>query len=140
MATYTAQALGAVFIPADVNDYTRLGFAAGGAVPPPPVIAIISPTAAIPGTRGQAANTPIVFQVTDLTPDLQKVLVWVKIVGREETLMIHDGTNFLAPFDSTLSLRTVIANGFQYSVMIKGGWSNGFALNVQAFDSSGNLV
>lgn len=140
MATYTAQALGAVFIPADVNDYTKLGFAGSGATPPPPVITIISPTLAIPGTRGQAANTPIVFQVTDLTPDLQKVLVWVKIVGREETLMIHDGTNFLAPFDSVQSVRTVIANGFQFSALIKGGWSNGFTLSVQAIDSSGNIV
>lgn len=139
MATFNAQALATAFIPTTDTEHTTLGFGSSQA-PPAPVITIISPTAAIPGTRGQAANTPVVFTVTDLTPDLQKVLVWIKIVGREETLMIHNGTAFLAPFDSPLSVRSVITNGFQYSVMIKGGWSNSFALDVQAFDSSGNLV
>ena len=103
-----------------------------------PVISVVSPAPGqIPGSRGEAAATPIVFDVTDVSPDLQSVVLWLKFTRTLETFLIHDGTAFCAPFEVG-STRTAIANGYRFSVKVTGGWSDDFTLSVKAYDASGN--
>jgi len=51
----------------------------------------------------------------------------------------HDGAGF-GPDYATLSTRTVIANGYHYSLRRDGGWPYAPELEVHAIDVAGNMV
>lgn len=104
-----------------------------------PVIQNVTPTPGlIPGTRAQAAVTPIEFDVIDLAPGLRLVAVSIKFANEEDTAVVHDGTRFLGRYAS-LSTRTSITNGYHYSMLRAGGWSGNFQLWAYAIDQAGNL-
>ena len=106
----------------------------------PPVISGITPTAGvIPGNRATALQTPIEFDVVDVEPGLRMVLVSCKYALDASTLVAHDGSNFLPPFDSTTSERTAITDGFHFKFLPKGGWAGDFLMFVYAVDSGGEL-
>lgn len=116
------------------------GPAAGGDTTPP-TISNMTPTPGVfPGTRAQAKITPIEFDVTDIDPGLKIVVLTLKYAGTNSTLVVHNGTEFLYPFDSSESARTVITDGFHFKVLPRKGWTaNIDDLQVYALDSHGNL-
>ena len=105
-----------------------------------PQIVIVSPApGVIPGTYAQAVNTPLVFEVTDITPDLQDVIMWASFDGGGNAEMVANGGDFFARY-ATGSSRTAIGNGYRYTVFRQGGWPADIRLDVRAFDATGNTV
>lgn len=109
----------------------------------PPLITIVSPTPGlIPGSFAQAATTPLIFDVTDVTPDLQDVLLWISFDGGANAEVVHDHTAFFARYSGG-STRVPIVNGYRYSLLREGGWPSdldAIQLTVKAYDSAGNTV
>lgn len=108
-----------------------------------PVISDVSPPS--PGplgvTREAAISTPVSFVVTDDDPRIALVLITLKYQDVAETLVVHDGTNFLPPFNSGSSSRTVIGSTvYAYTILPVGGWSRSIeALTVHRVDGAGNV-
>lgn len=83
---------------------------------------------------------PVSFDVTDLNPGLQVVLVTVKLVNRIETQVAYNGSNFVAPFNSTRSTVTAIANGLHFEIAPQSIWPGDIEeLFVYAMDQDGNV-
>lgn len=105
--------------------------------PDPPVISNVLPT---PGTMLASRTTPITFRVVDSAPGLRLVVVTLRYVGETETIVVHDGSVFLAAFADGASTRTGIAGGYDFSLSPRGGWHGAIAsLRVYAVDGDGNL-
>lgn len=116
-----------------------LGVTGGGGDSTAPVIQNVTPTPGlIPGTREQAALTPIEFDVIDLAPGLRLVAVSIKFANEADTVVIHDGTRFVGRYTAS-STRSAIANGYHYSILRTGGWAGNFDLWAYAIDQAGNL-
>jgi hypothetical protein len=112
-----------------------------------PVIASVTPTpSVVPGGAGGfsadyavARVTPVVIDVTDVSPGLQRVVMWVRYSDTPYTMVVYDGTNFLWPFDTTTSTKVAVANGYRFTVLPRDGWpSANLEWHVGAVDSSGN--
>lgn len=133
------QAAGIVDLGATASPrYPRFDSSAIGGVPP--VINAITPlSGVIPGTRAAALQTPIEFDVTDVDPGLLMVVVTLKYGLDASTLVVHDGSNFLPPFNSAASERTAITDGFHFEVLPAGGWAGDFTMFVYAVDTGGEL-
>lgn len=77
------------------------------------------------------------FEVTDLSPGLRLVQLWIKFAGDDRRELVYDGSNFMPRFTG---VRTPIANGYAFSVTQNGGWQDNVDLFwVQAVDQHGNL-
>lgn len=113
----------------------------GGGDSTPPVIQNVAPTPGdLAGTLAAARLTPVEFDVVDTTPGLRAVVLTLKYHSHTETLVVHNGTSFVYPFDSATSLRTSITNGYHYLVLPRApGWDDAFDLRVYAVDQAGNL-
>lgn len=110
------------------------GSAADGTAP---TITDVSPTPGTPIDRDQ----PVTFTVEDVEPGLQYVLVTLRYTHRPGTMVVHDGTQFRYPFDGGACTRTPTANGYDFSVIPRGGWLDDIEeLRVLAFDSAGNVM
>lgn len=97
-----------------------------------PIISNLTPvvSSAIPRTQ------VISFDVTDDAGTFSIIVVEaVYDTGKVET--VHDGAGLNAPFSGS---RTVIANGFHYSMQRTGaGWPTaGLIIRIRAFDAGGN--
>ena len=106
-----------------------------------PVVENVTPTpgGALAATRALARITPVQFDVTDLSPGVGAVIVTVKFVGDDSTLVAFDGTNFLPPFDSDTSAVTEIENGYHFSILPTAGWRKSIdELFIYAVDADGN--
>jgi len=101
----------------------------------PPVISNMTPA---PGSI--VSSDVIEFDVDDLDPGLLTVIIYCKYADQPETLLVHDGTDFKSPWDTSDNVRTAIANGFHYALKPGGGWTGSFDLDVVAIDGEGNLV
>lgn len=86
-----------------------------------------------------AQNTPIVFDVTDVTPDLDSVILWVSFDGGQNAEMVAVDGAFFQAYASGSS-RSVISNGYRYTAFRQGGWPADIRLDVRAFDATGNKV
>lgn len=108
-----------------------------------PQITIVSPAPGlIPGTFAQASNTPLIFDVTDITPDLQIVLLWISFDAGANADMVHDDAGFFAKYASGSS-RVAITNGYRYTIYRDGGWPAALTdlrLTVRPFDATGNYA
>lgn len=83
------------------------------------------------------STDPVVFDLTDATETLTSVLIAV----RHDTGVIelaHDGTNFTS-FYLSGSTRTVITDGYHYSLVRAGGWADTKVV-VSAFPFAGTGV
>ncbi len=106
----------------------------------PPTISTPSPAPGeLPGTANEARLTPVTFSVEDLDPGLLAVLITCQYEGQDEVFVVHDGSNFVHPFDSDNSTRTATANGYDFTVLPRSGWLYDFELFVYAIDAAGNL-
>jgi hypothetical protein len=107
-----------------------------------PVISNVTPASGgnLASTFNAARLTPVEFDVTD-NGTLSTVVIWCKFLGKEQTFLVYDGDDFVAPFDSSLSARTVISGGFHFVVAHTGaGWPASIEeLVVRAVDSGGNV-
>lgn len=103
-----------------------------------PTITNVSPPT---GTEMPSRNTPVTFTVEDVSPGLQMVLVTLRYVQRPGTFVVHDGTVFRYPFDSGTSERVATVDGYDYTVLPRGGWLDDIdELRVLAFDDAGNVA
>lgn len=114
----------------------------GGGAPDttPPVVTVISPTPGlIPGNIRQAANTPLVIDVTDIAPGVAFLRVRIRyaLLGMQCTL--HNGTTFELGYQQN-STKVVIPNGFRFTLLPDDGWLSGFTLEVDAIDGAGNIA
>lgn len=101
----------------------------------PPVVANVTPAPA----SVISPTTPIVFDVTDLTPGFEHVSVTVERAGDGRRDDVHDGTTFAGLYTSGGSTRTAITNGFQFSIRPGGGWSgSSITVRIIALDGDGN--
>ena len=98
-----------------------------------PVVDNYSP--AVGSTVNEA--DPIFFDVTDDSGEFAGIIVAVKQGGATE--VVHDGTNFLEPYDD-LSSRSNIPNGFRYRIRRTGGWVDTVVQTAFVFDKSGNVA
>jgi len=120
--------------------FVELGAGIDGAAP---VISNLTPAEGALAPTFQAARlTPISLDVTDIDPGLASVVIWCKFTGKEERLVVFDGAVFVKPFDSTLSARTTITNGFHFVVLYREpGWPDDIEeLTVKGIDAAGNIV
>jgi hypothetical protein len=116
-----------------------------------PTITSIVPTPGIqPGEAGgfpadwrEARETPITLHVGDAAPGLRFVGLWGQIIPGEDrpTFVIHDGNSFLWPFDSDVAARVVAGDGYDYTILPRGGWPKGSdpTFTVKAIDQAGNM-
>lgn len=100
----------------------------------PPASAVVSPA---PGTEITAA-TPIVFDVTDDSGLMRRVLVAVYYAATGITELVHDGDTFLGRFMACS--RVAIENGFRYTVVPSGGWTSSPTIRIFAIDRTGKEV
>jgi hypothetical protein len=112
-----------------------LGVGAAPAAPDvlPPVISNFSPPV---GTTIDTLQ-PVSFNVTDTGGAFRRIIVTAVYprTGIEE--VVHDGATFVGRY-LTASQRSIIANGFSFSVMRAGGWPSSPTIRVFAFDIAGN--
>lgn len=95
-----------------------------------PTIDNFSPLPGTPISR----NEPISFDVTDAS-GLERAIIMVTISGI--TYVVHDGDKFRGEF-SNFSSRSVITDGFRYSIRRNGGWLAAPTFEVAAYDTDGN--
>lgn len=105
------------------------GGAPGGGDITDPLIDNFDPPVGTPLNRNDAVS----FDVTDL--NLVRAEVFVDIGG--DVFVVHDGDRFRGNF-SNYSTRSVITNGFRFTVRRNGGWIAAPAFEVHAIDSGGN--
>ncbi len=102
-----------------------------------PTITNVTPD---PGTTLPSRQTAISFDVQDVDPGLQIVVITLRYTSSQGTFVVHNGTQFLYPFDSAGSTRTPIDNGFHFTVLPRRGWAGDIdQLFVYAVDHAGNL-
>lgn len=124
-----------------------------------PTITIISPTPGVapgdpggfPAREAEAKLTPIVLQITDLSPGLGYLAVIVRMYIDDEDEnpveeVVYRRNNFRGNYVKGSS-RSTIANGVELSVMRAGGWPTTvvsgrrfIVFAVDAVDSDGNLA
>ena len=110
--------------------------AAAAAPEIPPSTTLVSPAA----DSVLAATTPIVMDVTDSDGSFTRILVVVTLApspNAGQALLVHDGDGFLPGFRN-FSSRITIANGFRYSIRKDLGWTTSIAVDIFAFDDTGN--
>lgn len=98
-----------------------------------PVIVNFSP----PVGTALAATQPVTFDVTDNSGDFRRIIVTALYprTGIEE--VVHDGDSFRGLYQTT-SARSMITNGFSFSVLRSGGWPSSPTFKVFAIDTGGN--
>lgn len=103
----------------------------------PPVIANVDPTS---GTQLPSRAAPISFDVTDVDPGVQVVIVTVKYATRPETQVVYNGSDFVTPFNSAGSQVTAITNGYHFQVTPENQWLGDIdQFFVYAIDIAGNV-
>lgn len=134
------------------DEYMQDSIAAAVGDTTPPSIAIISPTpSTAPGSPGgfssdwaTARITPIILEVTDLTPGIQYLALVCRYAGATDELVVYRRGTLRGSFVGTSSV-SVITNGLRLSVLPQGGWPSSDALNdvtfeIDALDAAGNLA
>jgi hypothetical protein len=105
-----------------------------------PVVSNVSPT---PGELDSdpriARITPVSFDVTDTDPGLGLIMITIAYAGQENRYVVHDGTDFIYPFDSATSERTAITDGYSFTVLPRMGWSGSPTIYVHRIDAEGNI-
>lgn len=102
-----------------------------------PTITNVAPT---PGTELATRTTPVTFTVEDVDPGLRTVLITLRYANAPGTFVVHDGDVFRYPFDSSASVREATDDGYNFTVLPRGGWLGDIdELRVLAFDEAGNV-
>jgi hypothetical protein len=99
-----------------------------------PVVSNVSPA---PGTA-IAATQVLQLDVTDPDGDAFRLIMLIAdfaFLGIRE--VIHDGTSFSQNYSGFGNARTVITNGFHYSVLRVGGWPASPRIIPYAIDVTG---
>jgi len=96
----------------------------------PPQVINFAPT---PGTQ-ITAKTPVTFDIVD-DHGIASIAINVNFSnGTSE--VVWAGTNF-TPLYAALSVRTIIAGGFHYSIRRSGGWRHDLTISVSVLDTDG---
>jgi hypothetical protein len=106
---------------------------AGGEDQTDPVVTVVSP---VPDSTIDR-NATIIFDVTD-DFDIRDTIVWVEIAGRWEVIYGGDADGFAPGYLS--SSRSVVANGYRYTIRRDGGWISSPTFRAKVFDTSGNVA
>lgn len=108
----------------------------------PPVISNVNPPNGTPLGVDNASGRmqPVSFDITDLSPGIQVVVITCKFTDRAETLLVFNGTSFVYPFNSAQSSKTSITNGFHFQILQAQGWESSIEnMFVYTVDQAGNL-
>lgn len=122
----------------DATDPMQQSFVDVGDPDAPSIENLTPAPGTIPGSFGAATQTPIEFDLVDLTPNFQVAYIWVKFADSEQTWLLWDGTEFVAPFASGSQVVDTDATTKHFTVFRDGGWTSAFDLTVKAHDSAGN--
>lgn len=145
MTAYDGEITYASLIPAEgelqrsvQGEYCQIGVGLNAS---PPVIQNIYPTPGVlAGPRVRAKHTAISFEVIDSTPGLRLIVLSMKYANRAETLLVHNGSTFVHPFNSVFSTRSAITGGYRFSILPVNGWADDIEkLWVYALDQAGNM-
>ena len=104
-----------------------------------PAVTPVTPVGVLPGTRAQAAQAAITFDVTDVTPGLALVILDIKQGGgRMEALYRADKGGFVNGYTGSV---TAIANGLRFVVAAPaGGWVEPIRITPYPVDGDGNVT
>lgn len=108
----------------------------------PPVLSNVDPPNGTPlgTTNAEGKNRVVSFDVTDVTSQVQLLLITLKYTGLPSTEVVFNGTSFVFPFNSIKSFREPIPDGYRYHVCPINGWKDSIEqLFVYAIDAAGNL-
>jgi hypothetical protein len=107
-----------------------------------PVVSNIVPTpsANLAASHEAAVMTQISFDVTDVTENINKLIITIKYVDEQEIYVVyHTDLGFVYPFDSGVSMRTNIDLGYHFVIRPREGWRRSIdSLRVYAVDALGN--
>lgn len=105
-------------------------------IPPPPPVTppVISGYVPAAGSSIEK-NTAIQFDVTDDSGQFSLILLAVTLNGIME--VVHDGSAFKGLYAGA-SVRSIIANGFRFTVVRQGGWTGSPTFETFAIDAEGN--
>lgn len=127
------QATNAPFIGGTNGEGPHVIYDTSGTAPSTPVVSNVIPA---PGTP-IAANTPLQFDVTEVTPGLAYVYVWVLFQNSIDRLLIFNGHTFQGSFAQGSTI-TPIANGYRFVVNKFPFWPTAITeLFVEAVDIGG---
>jgi len=100
-----------------------------------PIVEYLSPEA----MATLLSEDPIIFTVTDLTGNLNQIVVAAILRATGVHEIVHDGVSFAQNY-SSLSSRVEISQGFEYTVRRNAGWPLGtrVSMRVWAVDAGGN--
>lgn len=100
----------------------------------PPIVTIISPAVG----SSIARTIPIVFNVTDPGGDFRRIIIVATFASSSLKEVVHDGNTFGPKYVGSINTRTVITDGFQYTILRDGGWPANLVLTPFAIDTAGN--
>ena len=133
-----AQALGEFAPPPIGGQSFNLSLVSGSALDVnPPEVTNVTPAS---GTQLESRSAPVGFDVTDINPGVQVVIVTVKYANRVETQVVYDGSVFIRPFSTTLSQVVEITDGYRFTVVPENQWLGDIdEFFVYAIDKAGNV-
>ena len=83
-----------------------------------PVFTQVSPTAGSKIGKDEA----VILTVTDTDDNITLAYLVASLDINEPAEVVHDNVSFRPKYNTITTSRSVIANGFQYSVLREGGW------------------
>jgi hypothetical protein len=99
-----------------------------------PVVSNLTPAAGTTIT----VSTPLQFDVTDNSGVFRRILLFVQYGSDAEYHLVHHGDGFNADFSNAFNTRTVIANGYRYTILPDGGWPAAPTVTPVAIDIAGH--
>jgi hypothetical protein len=97
-----------------------------------PTVSVISPSVG----SSIYTDTHLVINVTDDFNSFKEIRLWAAFSGMEAIELVYDGSSFTSLY-SVDSTRSVISNGFQFSLMRRGGWPGSPTITASAIDTNG---
>jgi hypothetical protein len=115
-----------------IEDDGALGFSAAASSATPPVISNV-----VPAVASAIGPTDILsFDVTD-SEGFVRILLVADFPGIGIREVIHDGFSFSANYSTFGNSRSVITNGFHYTMLRSGGWPVSPVIIPYAIDTTG---
>jgi hypothetical protein len=100
-----------------------------------PVITNVTPAA---GSQLASTRTPVTFDVTDVDPGVQLVVVKLAYQGSSLDHVVWDGSIFRTAWAARSTVET-ITDGFRFSILPAAGWTRNISqIDVTAIDGAGN--
>ena len=115
-----------------------IGYGPDSGVTPPssastPVITVVSPVAGATLSK----FTSVVLTVAD-TSRLRRIFTYAFYAGMDVWEVVHDGVVFSPKYRGSVNDRTVLSDGFRYTLLRDGGWPGSPSIKLYAVNVQGN--